>query len=447
MAVVRGRPRHPSLDGRRPLAGVGLRRGGGARSPPLARCRERRRRRLLPPRPGPEAPRVRRSLARRVDEFPDGGLHPGYAFPLWHGVPRARRQGVGRRSRRRRPPRPDRARAARSARGLRGGLGALPARRARGGRRRRGRRDRRDGPGARRRADRARPSGDRLPAAARPRGARARARGRAEAGAGAPRLGRRCLARARGRPSDIRALPLDPVRGFLAVRWLWERETRAKAASCSRRSSSRPGCSSRGSCPCRRHGLGRPRRGRARARLRAVRRAAERASRPVLGRARAVRPDRRRRGRGAARRPARGAGHTAQVGGVRRRRIARGLRRLSRPVDLHPVLRRGLALAVAAARGLPPARVRARRRDRRAGEAHGPRRRSRWRSPPGSSSSSPTPGTSATRSRTVGRRGRPGSRSSGRSPRSRSASAAARRSSRPPRSPLRSSCCRRMCTA
>src|SRR5262249_26753234 len=21
----------------------------------------------------------------RVDEFPDGGLHPGYAFPLWHG--------------------------------------------------------------------------------------------------------------------------------------------------------------------------------------------------------------------------------------------------------------------------------------------------------------------------------------------------------------------------
>jgi hypothetical protein len=23
---------------------------------------------------------------RRVDEFPDGGLHPGYAFPLWHGV-------------------------------------------------------------------------------------------------------------------------------------------------------------------------------------------------------------------------------------------------------------------------------------------------------------------------------------------------------------------------
>jgi hypothetical protein len=22
----------------------------------------------------------------RVDEFPDGGLHPGYAFPLWHGV-------------------------------------------------------------------------------------------------------------------------------------------------------------------------------------------------------------------------------------------------------------------------------------------------------------------------------------------------------------------------
>ena len=22
---------------------------------------------------------------RTVDEFKDGGLHPGYAFPLWHG--------------------------------------------------------------------------------------------------------------------------------------------------------------------------------------------------------------------------------------------------------------------------------------------------------------------------------------------------------------------------
>ena len=31
---------------------------------------------------------------RAVDEFADGGLHPGYAFPLWHGVPRARREGL-----------------------------------------------------------------------------------------------------------------------------------------------------------------------------------------------------------------------------------------------------------------------------------------------------------------------------------------------------------------
>ena len=46
---------------------------------------QRRRRRLLPPRARPEAPRVRRPLARRANEFPDGGLHPGYAFPLWHG--------------------------------------------------------------------------------------------------------------------------------------------------------------------------------------------------------------------------------------------------------------------------------------------------------------------------------------------------------------------------
>ena len=35
--------------------------------------------------------RIRKLMAfdslhlRTVDEFRDGGLHPGYAFPLWHG--------------------------------------------------------------------------------------------------------------------------------------------------------------------------------------------------------------------------------------------------------------------------------------------------------------------------------------------------------------------------
>ena len=37
---------------------------------------------------------------RSLDEYKDGGLHPGYAFPLWHGAARARLQ-----ARRRRPDR------------------------------------------------------------------------------------------------------------------------------------------------------------------------------------------------------------------------------------------------------------------------------------------------------------------------------------------------------
>ena len=65
-----------------------------------------------------------------VNEFADGGLHPGYAFPLWHGFLALVAAGRLPRSRRRRPPRGDGAGAGRAARRLRGGLGALPARRA-----------------------------------------------------------------------------------------------------------------------------------------------------------------------------------------------------------------------------------------------------------------------------------------------------------------------------
>ena len=46
--------------------------------------------------------RLRRPLARGVGEFADGGLHPGYAFPLWHGflalVARRLRRSLGRRA-------------------------------------------------------------------------------------------------------------------------------------------------------------------------------------------------------------------------------------------------------------------------------------------------------------------------------------------------------------
>ena len=64
---------------------------------------------------------------RAVDEFRDGGLHPGYAFPLWHGVPRARR--AARRASTRRAVvlhESSRARAARVARRLRGGRRRVP---------------------------------------------------------------------------------------------------------------------------------------------------------------------------------------------------------------------------------------------------------------------------------------------------------------------------------
>ena len=120
-------------------ARVDARGGRGARPPALARRRERRRRRLLPPRARPEAPRVRRPLAGQRERVPGRRAPPRVRLPALARVPRARREGVGRRPRRRRPARPDGARAARRPRRVRGRLGALPARPGRG----RGRRGRR----------------------------------------------------------------------------------------------------------------------------------------------------------------------------------------------------------------------------------------------------------------------------------------------------------------
>ena len=90
------------------------------------------------------------STSRSVNEFADGGLHPGLRVPALAGVPRADRQGRLRRPVGGRAARVDRARAARRARRLRGGLRALPPGRARRRVGRRGRRDRGDGGGARR---------------------------------------------------------------------------------------------------------------------------------------------------------------------------------------------------------------------------------------------------------------------------------------------------------
>ena len=72
------------------------------------------------------------------------------------------------------------------------------------------------------------------------------------------------------------------------------------------------------------------------------------------------------RGRGAAAAPPRRARLPPPLGGLRRRGIARRVRRLPRPLDLHAVLRRRLALAVAAACRVRAAGLRARGRDRRA---------------------------------------------------------------------------------
>ena len=55
-----------------------------------------------------------RSRSTRVNEFADGGLHPGYAFPLWHGFLALVAQVGWRRPGRGRPARGDRARAARA---------------------------------------------------------------------------------------------------------------------------------------------------------------------------------------------------------------------------------------------------------------------------------------------------------------------------------------------
>ena len=147
-----------------------------------------------------------------VNEFADGGLHPGYAFPLWHAflalvakvafadpaevvlheptvlAPLAVLVAyeAGYAIFRRACP------AAASA----GAAVAIAV----------------DGAGARRRLHGARPAGDGVAPDPRPRRARARAGGDARAEPRPARERRARLARARGRPSDVRDLPLDPVR-------------------------------------------------------------------------------------------------------------------------------------------------------------------------------------------------------------------------------------------
>ena len=190
---------HVRMPGRGPV----LARGSGPRPRALARRRRDRRRRVLPPRARPEAPRVRRPLPRERQRVRRRRAPSRLCVPALARAARARRQGLGRRPGRRRPARAVRPRSDRGGRRLRGGLGLLPPGRA--GRRLRGRGRRARGDGARggRRADRPRAARDELAAAPRPGGARAGGRGDAAPVAPAPRLDRGGLPR-RSRSSTRR---------------------------------------------------------------------------------------------------------------------------------------------------------------------------------------------------------------------------------------------------
>ena len=407
------RPRHrrAPVRAQRPEGGadpgqaLGLSRRRAARAPALARRREHRRRRALPPRTRAEAGCVRLALARRRQRVRRRRASPRLRVPALARVPRARRAGRLPRPGRGRPARGDRAGADRAPRHLRGRLGALPARQP--GRRGRPRRRRGDGAGTgpRRRLHRARPPGDGV-APDPPSGCpRPRARLRRETGPRRARVRRRRRARARGRPPDLRDLPLAPVRGL---------PPRPRAGRAPRGSADRDGARGAGragggvprlAAPGRpRHPLARSGRRGAAARVSAVRRTARR----LLGHElpagpRGVRPRGCGRGGGAPVRPARRPRAAAALGGLRARRLPRRRGGDARAAALRGLLRPDLDLAVAPRRRLLAAGVLVRRRLRRAGR----RCYEGWscprRSSAGSRCSSPTRASSRTGSRRAAR--------------------------------------------
>ena len=108
------------------------------------------------------------------------------------------------------------------------------------------------------------------------------------------------------------------------------------------------------------------------ARVRPVRQPARRPlGHVVQPRGRGVHARGRRRDRGAAADPARGLRGAEALGGIRRRRLARGVRGDARAVPLHVARRPRLDLAGATRGRVPPVRVRVRGRD---GRARAPRR-------------------------------------------------------------------------
>ena len=281
-------------------------------------------------------------------------------------VPSARREGCGRRSCGRRAARVDRARPDRVVDVLRGGLGALPAgvgggrgdgrnRRARGVRRR-----------ARRRVHVARSAGDRFAAGARAGRSRTCLRDDPYAYAGSRSLDGGCVVRARRRPSDLRALRPHPIRRLPRRASCLDARGPALGRACTRRaSSSRSVVRSVALPDSARYAIGFARCGREGARPGSVPRSARRLVVQQLSpRAGALRPDRCGGDRRIAARATCRARGTPALGGLRRRRDARRARADARVSVVRALLRRRVAVAGAALRGLPAIRIRFRGRAR-----------------------------------------------------------------------------------
>ena len=177
---------------------------------------------------------------RTVDEFKDGGLHPGLCVPALARLPRARLLVLGPRSRAGRAPRAVAARAARVRARVRGGCGGARLAPARGRRARGAAGARLLRAGARRLVRGAVAAGDRVAAADGPRGDHALLRR-----ANLARLcgGRGDLRRPDADPSDLRRLPAraPPRRDVLDLARLARRARpdRARPAVAAGRSSTR----------------------------------------------------------------------------------------------------------------------------------------------------------------------------------------------------------------
>ena len=311
---------------------------------------------------------------RAVDEFKDGGLHPGYAFPLWHSFLAlvARLAGVD-------PSQVVLHEASilvpvaflvaweagkevfRSAWGA--SRSCSPRWRCSGSR------------PARRLVHGARAAGDREPPAARTGGDRPVLRVRRRALVGRARHARGRSRRARARPSDVRALPARPARRLRRrARRARPEGGRRGPGRRRRRPAPRGGRRTMGAPDRARDRLGEPVRHRAQPCARALQGSARRLlGRQLSARSRGGRPC----GCGGGARPLRSAARRvrrqAPLGGSRDRRFPRSARPHAAPDPVHALRGRRVDLSGPESGGLRPVPVRGRRRSRRARPAAVPR--------------------------------------------------------------------------